>query len=221
MPKQIINNKPLHLLLFFIFCVTGTYAQINYPFARQQNFDTVIYNQKLSDQYAWMSRPENETEMLAWAKAQGNFTDSLLDKISGDEKLYPIIEKLMQPNDDEIIVKGIQGNNLYYLKMMPDKKRWLMKQQGINGISEKITALPYTIHQYRAKKYAFAHTKPLLAIMLVAAGEANPHIRFFDLGKKEFLQDSIGPVMFNDASGVSMAWLPDDSGIIYSQAPSE
>ncbi|MBL0071975.1 MAG: hypothetical protein IPP34_09235 [Bacteroidetes bacterium] len=40
--------------------------------------------------------------------------------------------------------------------------------------------------------------------------------------KKEFLADSIGPVLFNDASGVSVApRLPDDSGIIYTQSPAE
>ena len=58
-------------------------------------------------------------------------------------------------------------------------------------------------------------------MMLVESGDANPHIRLFDLTKKEFLSDSIAPALFNDASGVSMAWLPDDSGIIYTQAPAE
>lgn len=94
----------------------------------------------------------------------------------------------------------------------------------VNG-SEKeelIIEMPFSINgkKYTAKKYAFAHRKNLLALMFVEAGDSNPHIRFFDLNKKTFLKDSIGPVMFNDASGVSMAWLPDDTGLIYSQVPS-
>jgi len=55
--------------------------------------------------------------------------------------------------------------------------------------------------------------------MITQKGEANPHIRIFDLDKKEFLPDSIGPVMFNDSRGVSMTWLPDDKGLLYTQAP--
>jgi len=65
----------------------------------------------------------------------------------------------------------------------------------------------------------FAHQKPLVAMMLVQRGEANPHIRIYDLDKKTFLPDSISPVMFNDSRGVSMTWLPDDSGLLYTQAP--
>ena len=56
--------------------------------------------------------------------------------------------------------------------------------------------------------------------MLTENGEDNPQLRFFDLIKKEFLIDRIRPVMFNNSQGVSMAWIPDDSGIIYNQAPS-
>jgi prolyl oligopeptidase len=57
-----------------------------------------------------------------------------------------------------------------------------------------------------------------LALMLTQQGERNPQIRIFDTNKKEFLQDSIGPVMFNDSRGVSMTWLPDDKGLLYTQA---
>jgi prolyl oligopeptidase len=103
------------------------------------------------------------------------------------------------------------------------EKRTLIRRDGYNGKEEKVMELPiiFNSKSYQVKKYCFAFKKPLLALMLVESGDANPHIRFFDLSKKEFLIDSIGPVMFNDASGVSMAWLPNDSGLIYSQAPLE
>lgn len=55
--------------------------------------------------------------------------------------------------------------------------------------------------------------------MLTRNGENDPHIRIYHLDLKEFLADSIGPVMFNDSRGVSMAWAPDNSGIYYTQAP--
>lgn len=209
------------LILLFGFFSVQSWAQIKYPPTRIDPFDTVIYHTKLSDPYAWLSQKKHETEMLTWAHSQDEFSKNMLDQITGDEIILDVADKLTAPNPDMIIVKGTQHNDLYYYKMMPDNKRWLMKRVGYQGDEEKIISLPITIKnkKYQTKKFLFAHTKPLVAIMLTENGEANPHVRFFDLDKKEFLLDSISPVMFNDSRGVSMTWLPNDSGIIYTQAP--
>src|SRR5690606_18913977 len=211
----------LATILLNVFLIESLSAQYNFPAIKKEAFDTVIYNRKLTDNYAWLSRPENEKEMLNWSRQQGEFTNNLLDSIPGTEILDTLFQKLYIPKPDEIIVKGTQGNDIYYYKTMADGNRWLLRKSN-NQDEEKIAKLPFTFHgkKFTAKKFAFAHKKKLLALMMVEAGESNPHIRIFDLQVKTFLKDSIGPVMFNDASGVSMAWLPDDSGLIYSQAPS-
>lgn len=59
-----------------------------------------------------------------------------------------------------------------------------------------------------------------MALMLTQKGEANPQIRIYDLERKLFLTDTIAPVMFNDSRGVSMAWLPNDESLLYTQASS-
>ncbi len=213
------------IFLFLIFGVFDStlYAQFKYPTARKESFDTLIYQKKLSDEYSWMSRPENEKEMLEFAKAQGKFTEDILDSITGTELIRDVLKKIDDSyNPEEIVVRGVQGTQLYYYKP-GQEKRALLRRDGYNGKEEKVMDLPIIINsnKYQVKKYCFAFKKPLLALMLVQSGDANPHIRFFDLTKKEFLVDSIGPIMFNDASGVSMAWLPNDAGLIYSQAPIE
>jgi protease II len=199
------------------------YAQFNYPVARAVSFDTLIYQTKLSDEYAWMSRPENENEMLEFARLQGQLTESILDSITGTEIIIEVMNSIEESyNPEEISVKGVQGNQLYYSKQVQEKQA-LFRRDGYMGKEEEVMVFPMVINnrKYRIKKYRFAFNKPLLALMLVESGDSNPHIRFYELTKKEFLIDSISPVLFNDASGVSIAWLPDDSGIIYSQAPAE
>lgn len=222
--KQKMIKQKFFLVISLSLITSITYAQkIEYPAARKEVFDTTIYGVKLSDPYSWMSRPENEKEMLGFARMQGKLTESILDSITGTEILNAVYEKIMMAdNPDEISVWGTQGNRLYYNKPNQDKLALYMRDAG-SAKEEKILDLPVIINnkKYRVKKRSFAFNKPLLALMLVESGDANPHIRFYDLIKKEFLADSIGPVMFNDAGGVSMAWLPDDSGIIYSQAPAE
>lgn len=193
----------------------------SYPITKTEAFDTIIYNKKLSDNYAWISRSENEVEMLAWAKNQGIFTNNVLDSISGNDIIENLLDKIYSASQNEIIVRGTQGNDIYYSRTMTDNKRWLLKKTNGYGKEEQIIAMPFLVNgkRYTAKKYAFAHKKKLLALMLVESGELNPHIRIFNLESKTFLKDSIGPVMFNDASGVSMSWLPNDRGLIYAQAP--
>ncbi len=203
--------------------VSNSIAQntYSYPAAKTEAFDTLIYQQKLSDNYAWMSRPENEKELLNWAKAETNFTNEVLDSLNGNDTISKVYQDILSSLQEEIIVKGTQGNDVYYYKKMEDAKRWLVKKTSHEALEEKIMTLPFTFNgaNYTAKKFAFANNKKLVAIMLVESGESNPHIRFLNLEEKTFLDDRIDAVMFNDASGVSMAWLPDDSGLIYSQAP--
>ncbi len=213
----------LLLLIFFGSFDSELYAQFNFPVARKVPFDTLIYQTKLSDEYSWMSRPENEEEMLAFARLQGELTKSILDSITGTEIIEEVLENIEKSySPDEITIKGVQDNLLYYTKEAQEKPA-LFKRNGYIAKEEEVLPLPVVINsrKYRIKKYRFAFHKPLLALMLIESGELNPHIRFYDLFKKEFLADSIGPVLFNDASGVSMAWLPDDSGIIYTQSPAE
>lgn len=217
---------PVRILFktFLILCLgQSSNAQFPYPPTRVESFDTVIYHTKLTDNYAWLSRPENEPEMLSWARAQGQFTNNLLDSISGSAKLENLLNNLYKPSAGAILVAGTQGSYVYYYKTQADGERWLVRKNSDSDKEEKITRIPFSINgrKYTGKKFAFSFKRQLMAVMLVEKGEANPHIRIFDLKTRQFLEDSIGPVMFNDASGVSMAWLPNDAGIIYSQAPTD
>ncbi|HRN92235.1 MAG TPA: prolyl oligopeptidase family serine peptidase [Ferruginibacter sp.] len=221
-----LNIKYKALFMLFVFSllnnISNAQTLFSYPATRTEAFDTVIYNKKISDNYAWLSQSENEAEMFTWARTQGQYTNQILDSISGTEIIDSLLNKIYTSDQSTIVVKGTQGNSIFFTKMMPDNKRWLVRRAYGSDTDEPIIVMPFNINgkKYTAKKYAFGHHKELLALMFVEAGDLNPHIRFLDLNKKVFLKDSVGPVMFNDASGVSMAWLPDDSGLIYSQASS-
>src|SRR5690606_33141912 len=121
----------LTTILLNISIAERSFAQFNYPVTKMEAFDTVIYNRKLTDNYAWLSRSENEKEMLNWSRQQGEFTNILLDSIPGTEILDSLFEKLYVPKPDEIIVKGTQGNDVYYYKTMADGKRWRSEERRV------------------------------------------------------------------------------------------
>ncbi len=212
--------KKIRGLLLLLLITSYCFAQFNYPVARTESFDTTIYGKKISDPYFWMSRKANEKEMLDFSKAQSKITQTLLDSIHGTEKLLVAWGEAFANLQDELWNMKTVGKKIYYNRDIPGEGTWLCRRNSLDTVEEKILSKVIINGQhYSIRKKVFAHKKPLLALMLTQSGEANPHIRIFDLDKKEFLVDSIGRVMFNDSRGVSMTWLPDDNGLLYTQAP--
>jgi len=56
---------------------TCSYAQLKYPAARKEAFDTVIYGRKLTDDYFWMSRKYNEKEVTEFSRQQGKLAQNI------------------------------------------------------------------------------------------------------------------------------------------------
>ncbi len=216
---KIAACRSIIVLLLSTACNTTTLAQWKYPVARKEKFDTLIYGKKISDDYFWMSRASNEKEMLEFSKQQGHLTQTTLDSIPGMEVLQKELGEGYDALKDELWNMKTVGNNLYYQRELPGEGAWLCRRKTVNAPEDKLLSrVVINGNKYAIRRRAFAHNKPLLALMLTQSGEANPQIRIFDLDKKEFLPDSIAPVMFNDARGVSMTWLPDDRGLLYTQA---
>ncbi|MGZ8550518.1 MAG: prolyl oligopeptidase family serine peptidase [Chitinophagaceae bacterium] len=218
-----IKTLPCLPLLFVMIIVYSSFisnAQFKYPAARKEAFDTVIYGRKLSDDYFWMSRAYNEKEVIEFSRQQGKQAQTILDSIPGSTLIEKDWNEAIAALDDEIWNGKTVGEYIYYNRVISNEGTWYCRRKGLNGPEEKIlSTVRINGQRYSIRKRAFAHTKPLLALMLTQQGEANPHIRIYDIDKKEYLPDSIAPVMFNDSRGVSMTWLPDDKGIFYTQAP--
>jgi len=219
-----INNRLLYspLLIAMIILLSSfiSNAQFKYPAARKETFDTTIYGRKLSDDYFWMSRKYNEKEVTAFSRQQGKLAQSILDSIGGSAMIEKEWNEAFATLDDEIWNGKTVGEYIYYSRVIPEEGTWYCRRKGLNGAEEKVlSSMKINGQQYSIRKRAFAHNRSLLALMLTQQGEANPQIRIYDIDKKEFLTDSIAPVMFNDSRGVSMTWLPGDKGLLYAQAP--
>jgi hypothetical protein len=86
--KLISLLRFLFLGLSLVTCICSD-AQIKYPAARKEAFDTVIYGRKLTDDYFWMSRKYNEKEATEFSRQQGQLAQTTLDSVPGSA----IIEK--------------------------------------------------------------------------------------------------------------------------------
>jgi prolyl oligopeptidase len=220
--KENNTNMKASSLFILAICLAACSVkqEFNYPVTRTEPFDTTIFERKISDPYFWMERKANQPELKEWINAQGKLTQSILDSIPNGDKLGAEIEDAYIKMQDEIWNLKVVNTMFYYYRDVPEAGPSLCRRKTMDS-EEEIIFSGVTINgqKYRSRKEVFAHQKPLVAMMLVQQGEANPHIRIYDLDKKIFLPDSIAPVMFNDSRGVSMTWLPDDNGLLYSQAP--
>jgi prolyl oligopeptidase len=211
---------PLLFSMTILFNNLTSNAQFKYPAARTEAFDTVIYGKKITDDYFWMSRKHNEKEVTEFSRQQGKLAQTILDSIPGSTLIEKEWNEAFALLDDEIWNGKTAGEYIYYSRVVPEEGTWFCRRKGLNGVEEKLLAtVKINGQRYSVRKRAFAHNKSLLALMLTQQGEANPQIRIYDIDRKEFLIDSISPVMFNDSRGVSMTWLPDDKGLLYTQAP--
>ena len=214
-------SKQFWFIFYFIISGAPILAQVKYPAARKEAFDTTIYKRKLADDYYWMSRKHNEKEVLEYSKQQGKLAQTILDSIPGNAVIENEWNESFSALDDEIWNGRAAGEYIYYSRIVPGEGTWYCRRKGLKGEEEKILKnIIIKGQKYSVRKRIAAYNKSLLALMLTQqGGEANPHIRIYDIDKKEFLSDSISTVMFNDSRGVSMAWLPDDKGLLYTQAP--
>ncbi len=207
-------------LLSLLISVTTNFAQIDYPAARRVPFDTLIQDIKITDDYFWMSWPQNREEMVEFCRQQAKLSLSILDSIPGMDVLQNELDDVYLSMADEIWNLHPAGEFIYYYRDIPKEGPTLCRRKGLNGEEEKILGRVVIKGQrYSVRKRQFARSRPMVALMLTQNGESNPHIRIFDLDLKEFLPDSIGSVMFNDSRGVSMAWTPGDQSVLYTQAP--
>lgn len=226
--KNKISMNRYYIILFLLFLLrfpsTGQDlpSEFYYPHARTEKFDTTIFDIQISDPFFWMSKKENEEEMTAFSREQGLFTRQVLDSISGNELLEATFNNLfnsMEENNDLWGMQVINGS-FYYLRNVSGKGTTLCKRNNLTGPEETILGeVRINGKKYAVRRRVFAYNQPLLALMLTEGGENNPHIRIFHLDKKEFLSDSIGPVMFNDSRGASIAWSTDGKSLFYSQSP--
>lgn len=210
----------LFLLLLVILPINQLTAQLVYPKAKKEQFDTTVMGIRISDPYFWMERKEREEEMLEFARQEGKLAEEVLNKVPGLHILQKEINESYAGFQSEIWNLQSIGDNFYYYRDTENKGPTLCRRKGTTGEEERIlNRVIINGQRYSIRKRLFANRRPLLALMLTRNGENDPHIRIYHLDLKEFLADSIGPVMFNDSRGVSMAWAPDNSGIYYTQAP--
>ncbi len=183
----------LKVLIFLAFAQTAK-AQFNYPTTKEIPVVDNYFGTKITDNYRWLENLE-DTAVMTWIKVQADFSNNLINKISGRDILLKRLKEYQQMGGDvfgKIIqcgstyyyAKTTKGANLskLYLRMLPNGKEELLFDPESIG---KSTQLIDFIADDNGNK---------IAIKLSSGGAEICQARIFDIKTKKLLDDNFGPI---------------------------
>ena len=209
--------KTLSLILIAGLCtVSSLFAQTlpttGAPATPKRPVTDIYFGKAVVDNYRWLE-DMNSDETKAWFKAQGDYTNAVLDQIPGRDKLiqqFAAYDKLLTVRYGEI---KRRGNRYFYRRTLPSEKAGkLYVREGKTG---KETLLFDPLAYETGKTYLMTAFTPnsdgkKLTIGLQEGGAELSTVRTMDVATRTFGPESITAVF-----GGEVSWLPDDSGFLY------
>ena len=172
----------------------------------------VYFGKTVVDNYRWLE-DMNSDETKAWFKAQADYTNAVLDKIPGRDKLIETFvdyDKMLTVRYGEIKKRG---NTYFYRKTLPSEKAGrLFMRVGKTGPE---TLLFDPLAYDKSKTYLMTTFSPSndgkkTAIGLQEGGAELSTVRIMDVATKTFGPESLTAVWQG-----KVHWLPDNAGLLY------
>ena len=203
----------------FIVCLLATASllaqnvpTIGLPATPKRPVTDTYFGKKLTDNYRWLE-DVNSPEVKGWFKAQGDYTNTVLDQIPGRDSLIEAFvqyDKLRAMRYGEI---SKRGNTYFYRKTLPTEK--VGKLYVRDGKTGPETLLFDPSAYDKSKTYSVTAFTPSpdgkqVVIGLQEGGAELSTLRTMSVATKTFQPESITAVF-----GGGVAWLPDNNGFLY------
>jgi len=174
------------------------------------------FGTKVVDPYRWMENT-SDPEVIAWMKAQNDYTRAVLARIPGRDELLARIKSLDNAGNT---VSGLQvwGGHYFYYKTEPGSDNRKLFVRDTLGSPERLLVDPEKMTTADGKHYSIDYFQPSLDGVYVAYG--------ISLGGSEesvlhVLQSATGtllPDSIDRAQFASPSWLPDGKSFFYTRA---
>ena len=201
----------LGLLALALPCLTAFAAEWTYPVTKKVDVVDTYFGRQYHDSYRWMENL-NDPEVKAWFKAQASYTDNLLAKIPGRDRLaeeWLAMDKLRPAKYRSI---SVENDRVFYKKTLASENVGkLYYRQGWSGAENLLfdptsyrpgvnTTLQEIIPSFDGRHVAFG---------LSADGAEISEIRILDVETGRLLPESFFP------SYGPLGWSLDSKGLFY------
>lgn len=180
------------------------------PTTKVDNVKETLHGKELVDPYRWLE-DQNSAETRAWLKEQIEYTESIVKKLPGRDKLTRRLEELMKVDSVGTPVncegryffsKRLAGQDLYVIYM----------RQGLSG-KDEVLIDPHGMSKDKSISVAIADVSDdgkLLAYSVRHGGEDEVVIKFFDVESRKEIAEELPKTRY---MGVSIT--PDRKHVYY------
>lgn len=196
---------------------TGAYPSGKPPVAPVRPVTDAYFGVKVVDPYRYMEDLK-DPQVVAWFKAQNEYTRAVLASIPGRDPLLARIKTLDEGAAARISdVRRLPGNHLFYQKRLATEDvPKLYHRDGPSGV-EKVLVDPSTFATPNGPHFVISYYAPsfdghYVAVGLSAAGSEDATLRILDTTTSKETGDVIDRAQFG-----SPAWLPDGHSLLYNR----
>lgn len=201
-----------NLILFLLFLNSMTlYAQPKPPASKTVDSTDTYFGVTYKDPYRWLENIKSP-EVEGWFKQQANYSNSILNKISGRDELIAelkMLDKLQPPRISDV---DYENGRVFYRKTMPGEAVGkLYFREGTNGkeqlLFDPLVYIKGKTLSIQSFKPSYDGKKVLIAYATQGAEVAT--LKVLDVDTKQFLKDSIYPVY------AALSWTFDNKSFFY------
>jgi len=202
---------PLFLLVPFVATAQSALPQTPVRPVIDDYFGT-----KVVDPYRWLENT-SDPEVIAWMKAQNDYTRAVLARIPGRDELLARIKSLDNAGNT-VSAPQVWGGHYFYYKTEPGSDNRKLFTRDTLSSPERLLVDTEKMTTADGKHYSIDYFQPSLDGVYVAYG--------ISLGGSEesvlhVLQSSTGQVLpdsIDRAEFASPSWLPDGKSFFYTRA---
>lgn len=188
---------------------------LTYPETKTVDVVDEQFGNYISDPYRWLENDVREdADVAAWVDAQNAVTDAYLETLKGREALAASMTKLF--DYDELDVPVEAGGKFFYERKSGGQNQAILYVRDADG-QERVLIDPAKWSEDGAT--ALAEWKPsqdgsLLVYAIQDGGADWRTLKVINVATGEDMPDSVEWVKFSN-----LAWMPDNSGFLYSRFP--
>lgn len=173
------------------------------------------FGTSVTDPYRWLEKT-SDPEVVAWMKAQNDYTHAALARIPGRDKL---LDRIKQLDNAGPVVSGLQvwGGHYFYLKTEPGSdNRRLYVRDTVNA-AERLLVDPEKLTTPDGKHFSIDYFAPSLDGKYVAygispGGSEDSVLHVLETATGKALSDVIDRAQFGSPS-----WLPDGKSFFFTR----
>ncbi len=183
------------LTLSLVICACTVMAQPKYPATKTVDSANTYFGTTYKDPYRWLENFK-DSSVVGWFKQQANYSNAILNNISGRDALiaeWRMLDKLQPPR---ISARVYENGRVFYKKTMPGESVGkLYYRQGVAGAEQllfdptaymkgKTLTIESFIPSFDARQIAIAYSEQ---------GAEVSTIKIMNVDTRQFLKDELYP----------------------------